>query len=130
MAQSKRVQRMKSPSATLQELSAAVQRFCEKREWDQFHGPKDLSIAIATEASEVMELFRFKTDKDIRTLLASRDGRGKVADELADVLYFVLRFGQLHHIDLAKALITKLAKNAKKYPVGKARGSNKKYNEL
>ena len=130
MAQPERVQRMKVSPVTLRELSAAVQRFCEKRNWDRFHSPKDLSIAIATEASELMELFRFKTDEENRTLLKTIGGREQVADELADVLYFVLRFGQMHRIDVAKALTAKLKKNARKYPIEKSRNSNKKYDEL
>jgi len=74
------------------DLKADVQAFCEARDWDQFHGAKDLSIAIATEAAELLELFRFATPEDVEEMLDQ--GRAEIQDELADVLIFVLRFGQ------------------------------------
>ena len=106
------------------ELKAEIQSFCEARDWDQFHGAKDLSIAIATEASELLELFRFATPEDVEEQLDQ--GRAEIHDELADVLIFVLRFAQRFDFDLAQAVRAKLAVNERRYPVEVARGSNRK----
>jgi len=106
------------------DLKADVQAFCEARDWDQFHGAKDLSIAIATEAAELLELFRFATPEDVEEMVDQ--GRAEIQDELADVLIFVLRFGQRFEFDLSGAVRAKLAANERRYPVEVARGSNRK----
>lgn len=107
-----------------------VKAFCEAREWDQYHSPDQLAIGLATEAAELLSLFRFKTPEQVRELLASQSGREKISDELADVYFFLLRFAQMNNIDLGVALDVKLAKNDAKYPVEKAKGKNLKYDEL
>ena len=114
----------------LEKLKAIVKTFCEDRDWDQFHSPKDLAIGLVTEAAELLEIFRFKSPQEIQALLDEPKEREKIADELADAFYFILRFSQLYGFNLASELETKLEKNAKKYPVSKARGSNKKYTEF
>lgn len=106
-----------------------VKNFCEERDWDQFHSPKDLAIGVTTEAAELLDLFRFKSDQEIVKKLNEPAYHEKVQDEIADVFFFVLRFAQMNNIDLEKALTEKLAKNAAKYPVESSKGSNKKYNE-
>ena len=111
----------------INELIEVIKEFCEQRDWDQYHNPKDLAIGISTEAAELLDLFRFKNGDEIQQTLANR--REDIEDELADVLFFVLRFAQMNDIDLKKALEHKMAKNAAKYPVDKVRGNNKKYNE-
>ncbi|MBE5961352.1 MAG: nucleotide pyrophosphohydrolase [Lachnospiraceae bacterium] len=115
---------------SIQELAEMIAKFCSDREWDEFHNPKDLAIGISTEAGELLDLFRFKNEEDVEEIFYHPDKRVRVEEELADVLFFVLRFAQMNHIDLKQALEMKLEKNAKKYPVEKARGSNKKYNEF
>lgn len=102
---------------TIAELKTWVQRFCEERDWDPYHGPKDLAIGLVTEASELLELFRFVRERDLKPLLDDPAERQKMADELADSLYFILRFAQLYHFDLSECLQNKIVKNAKKYPV-------------
>ncbi|MEK2687688.1 nucleotide pyrophosphohydrolase [Bdellovibrio sp. GT3] len=118
-----------SNADSLSELSQLVQQFCTERDWDQFHPPKDLAIGMSTEANELLDLFRFKSDAEIQEKLQSAEFKEQVSDELADVFFFVLRFAQMNKIDLSAALAGKLKKNAAKYPVESARGSNKKYNE-
>lgn len=113
---------------TLEELKNMVKEFCEKRDWDQFHNPKELAIGISTEANELLQIFRFKTEEDMRKVMGSNK-RLEVEEELADVLYFVLRFAQMNKIDLSSAVFDKIDKNDKKYPAEKVRGCNKKYNE-
>lgn len=115
--------------SNISDLTGLVKEFCAEREWDQFHGPKDLAIGISTEANELLELFRFKSDAEIINKLTETKYRENVEDEIADVLFFVLRFAELNHIDLVGALKNKISKNASKYPVALAKGSNKKYNE-
>lgn len=118
-----------STSANLDALTSNVKRFCDERDWDQFHQPKDLAIGLVTESAELLDLFRFKTEVQCREIIAESGSREKVSDELADILFFVLRFAERTGISLSEALETKLEKNRKKYPVETARGSNKKYNE-
>lgn len=113
---------------TIEELKEQVKKFCEDRNWDQFHNPKDLAIGIATEAGELLERFRFKSDHDMDALMNS-DAKNAVEEELADILYFVLRFAQMNDIDLSDALTKKIRKNDEKYPIEKAKDCNKKYDE-
>lgn len=120
---------MGDDSATVKELKDKVQKFCKDRDWDQFHNPKDLAIGISTEASELLDLFRFKRDDDIKEIMSNPSKRQAVGEELADVLYFLLRFAQMNGFDLSEELNKKLEKNNIKYPVEKSKGSNKKYNE-
>lgn len=113
----------------LAHLTQIVTEFCEQRDWDQFHNPKDLAIGIVTEGSELLDLFRFKSAAQIAEKMASPADRNRIEEELADVLFFVLRFAQMNQIDLDQAVRDKLKKNAAKYPVSTSKGSNKKYNE-
>jgi NTP pyrophosphatase (non-canonical NTP hydrolase) len=105
---------------TLAELKSWVQNFCEQRGWDPYHGPKDLAIGLVTESSELLELFRFVPDLAAVELIAQPEMRVKIADELADSLYFILRFAQLYGFDLSECLENKLVKNEKKYPAPQA----------
>lgn len=113
---------------TLASLKTRVRDFCEERDWDRFHGAKDLAIGLVTEASEVLEHFRFQDDEDIAAILGDPGRKAEIEAELADTLFFLLRFAGRYDIDLSGAFDRKLAKNALKYPVETARGSNRKYN--
>jgi NTP pyrophosphatase (non-canonical NTP hydrolase) len=115
---------------SIEELKKTVQTFCEARDWDQFHGPKDLAIGVITEASELLEHFRFLSDEQAMALLHNPQQKEDIEDELADVLFFLLRFSQRFDVDLANALVRKIEKSEKKYPVDKAKGSNQKYTKL
>jgi NTP pyrophosphatase (non-canonical NTP hydrolase) len=121
---------MNDNDATVKDLKDLVQAYCEARDWDQFHAPKELVIGVVTEAAELLEPFRFKNDDEIRAMLANPEKREKIAHEAADTLYFLLRFCQMNNIDLTGALQSKMTHNERRYPVEKAKGSNKKYNEL
>lgn len=116
--------------ARVSDLKQMVREFSEERDWDQFHNPKDLAIGIVTEASELLEMFRFKTEVEVDALLNQQSSAKKVRDELADVLYFALRLAQKYDIDVSSSLEEKIKDNAKRYPVKKAKGSNKKYTEF
>ncbi|MDE1849063.1 MAG: nucleotide pyrophosphohydrolase [Nanoarchaeota archaeon] len=111
----------------IQELKEKVKKFCEARDWDQFHNIKDLAIALSIETSELLELFRWKNPHEIEEVMKNK--KSEVEEELADILYFLLRIAQMNNIDLSNALDKKIEKNEKRYSVDKFKGSNKKYNE-
>ncbi|MBT0653300.1 nucleotide pyrophosphohydrolase [Geomobilimonas luticola] len=115
---------------TIEEITLNVQKFCEERDWDQFHGPKDLAIGVITEASELLEHFRFLSEEQALELLSNPQQKEEIEDELSDVLFFLLRFSQRFDIDLTKALLRKIEKSERKYPVEKAKGKNTKYTKL
>ena len=106
-----------------------IQVFCEARNWDQFHGIKDLSIGLVTEACELLEIFRFKSESETEKLMAGADKK-RVEEELSDVLFFVMRIAEKYQINLSQAFLEKMKGNAIRYPVEKAFNSNKKYNEF
>jgi NTP pyrophosphatase (non-canonical NTP hydrolase) len=89
-----------------------------------------LAIGVITEAAELLEPFRFKTEKEMADMLKNSRLRQEISEELADTLYFILRFAQKYNIDLSDAFHKKMEKNIEKYPLDKFKGSNKKYDEL
>jgi NTP pyrophosphatase (non-canonical NTP hydrolase) len=115
---------------TVNELKEKVKKFCEERDWDQYHDAKNLAIGIITEASELLEFFRFKSEKEIEEIFADVVKKEEISEEIVDVLYFILRLAQRYNIDLTTELNKKLEKNEKRYAVEKVKGSNKKYTEL
>lgn len=115
-------------SDDLQVLRESLRRFAEDRDWGQFHTPKNLAVSLSIEAAEVLEHFQWLTDEQSKNL--SPGQRDKVALEIADVLLYLLQLADKLQIDPVAAAKNKLAINAEKYPVDKARGSSKKYTEL
>jgi NTP pyrophosphatase (non-canonical NTP hydrolase) len=121
---------MSDNKVTIEELKDKIKAFCEARDWDQYHGAKDLSIGVITEASELLEHFRFKSNEEVEELFRNTDKKKEISDEMADILYFLLRLAQRYDVDLSTALKDKLEMNEKKYPLDKSKGSNKKYTEF
>jgi len=117
-------------NARVAELKQMVARFCEERDWDQFHNAKDLAIGIVTEASELLESFRFKSDGEVDLMFKDKLQSKSIRDELADIVYFTVRLAQRYAIDISSSLEEKIKESARKYPVEKAKGSNKKYTEF
>jgi dCTP diphosphatase len=113
---------------TLDELRLKLDRFAAERDWDQFHNPKNLAMAVAGEVGELVEHFQWLTPEQAANLPAAT--RDEVALEAADVLLFLLRLCDKLGIDLADAAERKLALNAEKYPVEKSRGLATKYDKL
>ena len=109
---------------TLQELKDIILKFKEDRDWGQFHDPKNLAEAISIEAAELLENFLWK---DIN---GSKKINEDVEDELADVVIQCINFALAADIDIAGAVKKKIEKNAKKYPIDKAKGNAQKYTEL
>ncbi len=115
--------------ATVQELKEKVKAFCEERDWDKFHGFKDLSISLIIESAELLENFRFKSEQETLEMLRSQKTSKGIEDELADVLFNLLRMSQLYHIDISEAFERKMLENEKKYSIANSKGQNKKYTE-
>jgi NTP pyrophosphatase (non-canonical NTP hydrolase) len=109
----------------LEELKERVRAFVAERDWERFHSPKNLAMALSVEASELVELFQWLTEEESGAL--DDAARRRVAEELADVLWFLVRLSDRLDIDLLEAAELKLAENAKKYPAEKVRGQSKKY---
>jgi len=121
---------MKDSHTTVFKLKERIRRFCEDREWDSYHNAKDLAIGISSEASELLEIFRFKSEKEVEEMFESGRKKKEIGEEIADILFFSLRLAQKYDLDVAEQLERVVEKNEKRYPVEKARGSNKKYGEL
>jgi NTP pyrophosphatase (non-canonical NTP hydrolase) len=113
---------------SIKRLTKKIVDFVSKRDWRQFHNPKDLSLSLVLEASEVMEHFQWKNEKEIADYV--KDNKVEIADELADVMYWVLLMSHDLKIDIEKAVDRKLDLNNKKYPVEKSKGKHTKYNKL
>jgi len=117
-------------STTLAEIKTRVLAFARERDWEQFHAPKNLSMALAAEAGELMEHFLWATPEASRIVAQDAAKRRKIEEELADVVIYALEFANMTGIDVAAAIETKMAANAAKYPVEKAKGRSDKYTEL
>ena len=120
----------KDEETKIQALKDKIQKFCEERDWDQFHGAKDLATALIIEAAELLEHFRWKSEKEVKELFENPNKKEEIEEEMADVFYFLLRLAQRYNIDLSDALNKKLNKNEGRYPIDKFKGSNKKYDEI
>ena len=112
---------------SLGDITLAMRAFAEDRDWEQFHSPKNLAMALAGEVGELLEHFQWKTQADSTEL--SAEDRPDVEDELADVLLYLVRLADKLDVDLLAAAERKMAKNAAKYPAEVVRGSSKKYTE-
>ena len=105
-----------------------MSQFAQERDWQQFHSPKNLASALVVEAGELLEHFQWLTEAQSRQL--PPDKREAVAEEVADVLLYLLQLASALGVDPVQAAQAKLAANALKYPVDRARGTSKKYDEL
>ncbi|MGN7986240.1 nucleotide pyrophosphohydrolase [Pedobacter sp. 22226] len=104
------------------EITDALLRFRDERDWEQFHNPKDLALAINIEAAELLELFLWKK--------ADQADPEKIREELADILSYAFLLADKYKLDPREIILDKIKKNAEKYPVEKAKGTAKKYDEL
>jgi len=104
--------------------------FVSARKWERFHTPKNLSMALAGEAAELMEIFQWLTDSESRKVMKDPVKAGAVSHELADVFYYLLRLADILQVDLEQAFLEKMQHNQVKYPVKLAKGNARKYHEL
>lgn len=101
----------------LDAMMTQVRDFCDDRGWRKYHTPKELAIGMATESSELLQLFRFMSDERIAEMFEDTEQRQVIEDEVADTLLFLLRFADLNEIDLPAALSSKLKRNGERYPI-------------
>jgi NTP pyrophosphatase (non-canonical NTP hydrolase) len=106
----------------IEELRKAIVRFTRERDWDQFHNGKDLALALSIEAAELNEAFLWKQAEEVNV--------EKVKEELADIFNYAILIADKYDLDIKQIVMDKLKRNAEKYPVEKAYGSAKKYDEL
>ncbi|WP_201492824.1 nucleotide pyrophosphohydrolase [Rubrivivax sp. A210] len=111
-------------------MSEALTAFARERDWEQFHSPKNLVMALTGEVGELSEIFQWMSEEDSKRAAGHPQHAQAVRDELADVLLYVVRLADVLGVDLNAAAEHKLKANAAKYPVSKARGSSKKYTEI
>lgn len=107
--------------------ASLIQEFAAERDWDQFHTVKNLSMALAGEVGELVEIFQWLDDDAVRELLGDIESRRQIEAEVADIAIYLLRIAQVAEIDLDRAIREKLAVNAKRYPVELSRGNAIKY---
>jgi len=112
----------------LETLRDELRKFSAARDWEQFHSPKNLAMALAAEAGELLEVFQWLTEEQSRNL--EPKALAAVSEEIADVLLYLVRLGDQLGIDPVAAAQRKLAENERKYPADKARGNARKYTEL
>jgi NTP pyrophosphatase (non-canonical NTP hydrolase) len=117
-------------ATTVAQLKDAIERFAEARDWKQFHDPKNLVMALASEVGELIEHFRWLNNEQSVQAVLDTDILPLVEGELADVIIFALQFAVACKIDVTKSVQTKLKANEQLYPIDKSKGSNRKYNKL
>ena len=110
------------------QLKLRIRQFADERDWQQYHSPKNLAMALIVEAAELVEHFQWLTEEQSQTLVPEK--LAQVGDELADIQIYLIRIADQLKVDLLEAVDKKIEKNAVKYPADKVRGSAKKYNEL
>jgi NTP pyrophosphatase (non-canonical NTP hydrolase) len=111
---------------TLEDLARELRQFAADRDWERFHTPKNLAISLAVEIGELLEHVQWGSDEEIAGLAGSTEGRAAIAEELADVLIYLVRLADVLDVDLLAAAKAKIVANARRYPAGEVRGSSEK----
>ena len=114
----------------MNDLVRAVLAFRDERDWTQFHNPKDLAISITLEAAELLEHFQWKNPGEVEAFLGKAESRRRLGEEMADVLILLISLADAAGLDLLEVARAKLQQNAMKYPMERAKGTAKKYDEL
>jgi dCTP diphosphatase len=113
-----------------EELVGQILAFRDRRDWRQFHNPKELAISVTLEAAELLEHFQWKSSTEVATLAADSGERRRISWEMADILILLVSLADILGMDLVKAAREKLEENERKYPVEQARGNARKYHDL
>jgi NTP pyrophosphatase (non-canonical NTP hydrolase) len=116
-----------SESLNINEISLRLKKFADDRNWNQFHSPKNLSMALSVEAAELLEHFQWLSEQESLSLNETK--KNAVATEIADVLIYLIRISDILNIDLSEAVNSKMKLNTEKYPADKVYGNSKKYTE-
>lgn len=114
----------------IQRIQEAQREMVKEREWEKFHTPKNLAVAATVEASELAEVFQWMTDEESLNVVNNPKKMQAIRDEIADVLFYLLRISDILKIDVDKAFWEKFEKSKAKYPVEKSKGNSTKYNEF
>ncbi len=114
----------------INELKEKIQNFAIERDWEQFHTPKNLAMALNVEASELLEIFQWLTPEQSQKLVEDPKKMKDIQDEIADIVVYAIRISSILDINIKTAITEKMKQNAQKYPVDKAKGNAKKYSEL
>ncbi len=112
----------------IKQLIEKIKKFRDERDWMQFHDPKSMAVSVVLEAAELLEHFQWKSRAEAEEYI--KNNKDEIAEEMADVIIYLLEFADNIGIDLIEAVDKKIDKNAKKYPVEKAKGKHTKYNKL
>ncbi len=115
---------------TIEELKEEIRSFLDEREWGKYHNPKDLAVSISLEASELLELFQWVKEGDVEKMLRDPEKNARLRDELADVIIYCLSLANNAGIDVSQAVLDKMEKNARKYPISRVKGNYRKYTDL
>ncbi len=110
-------------------LKKILQEFSDVRDWNQFHNPKNLAMALAGESGELLEIFQWMSDKDSNNAFKDADIKEKTSHEIADILLYLIRLADLMNINLSEALTQKILINNQRYPAHLVKGNAKKYTE-
>jgi dCTP diphosphatase len=113
----------------IEEIRQRLAQFAEARNWDQFHSPKNLSMALAAESAELLEIFQWLTDEQSREIVNDEKEMALIRQEIADVMIYLVRLADKLDVDIDKAVMEKIDINEKKYPVHLAKGNAMKYNK-
>lgn len=111
-------------------IQKEIEDFVKERDWDQFHSPKNLAMALSVEASELVEIFQWQEKDDYKLQKFKEKTLSKSKDEVADIFYYLIRICNKMDIDLEKVFNEKMEKNKNKYPITKFKGQSTKYNDL
>ena len=113
---------MNDSNTTIIELKKIVEDFVNERDWSQFHNPKNLSMALAIEAGELMDIFKWNSTQECEDMMSEKNTRQDATDELADIMIYALAFSNRNNINISSAIEKKMIKNRKKYPTEKFKG--------
>jgi dCTP diphosphatase len=113
----------------VESINEKIKKFTQDREWEQFHSIKNLVMALNVESSELLEIFQWMKEEDSNLVSENENLKEKIGDEIADIFMYLLSIANKSKIDIEEVVLNKLNKNAIKYPVDKAKGNSKKYNE-
>ena len=110
-------------------FQAKFRTFVKERDWDQYHNPKNIAMALTVEAAELLEIFQWLSIEEAKEVKDNPEIKEKISHELADIMVYLMRLADKTNINLQQAINEKMVLNAKKYPANLVKGSNKKYNE-
>ena len=113
---------------SLENIVNKISLFRDKRDWKKYHNPKDMSLSLVLEATELLEHFQWKDEKEMNKYVITN--KNEIAEELADVFYWLILISHDLNINLIESINDKMIKNEQKYPIEKSKGNNKKYNKL